>query len=95
MLDADEFMDGLDTRSDVQAAFKEQGHALHLELMRARRRAGLTQEQVAERMRAKKAVVTRLESSTAKTRPSMNMLERFAAATGHRVSLVFEPIAAD
>ena len=95
MLDADEFMQGLDARPDVQAAFKARGHDLHLELLRARKRAGLTQEEVAERMHTKKTVVSRLESSKSKSLPSMSTIERFAAATGHRVRLVFEPLAAD
>ncbi len=95
MLDANDFMTGLDSRADVQAAFKERGHDLHLELMRARKRAGLTQEQVAERMRTNKTVVSRLESSKAKSLTSMNTIERCAAASGHRARLVFEPIVAD
>lgn len=95
MLDANEFMNSLDTRPDVQAAYKERGHDLHLEVLRARKRAGLTQEQVAERMKTQKTAISRLESPRAKSLPSMKTLERFAAATGHRVKVVLEPITAE
>lgn len=92
MLDANEFLDSLNTRPDVQAAYKQLGCDLHLEIVRARKRAGLTQEQVAQRMNTKKTAISRLESPRAKALPSMKTLERFAEATGHRVRIVLEPI---
>lgn len=57
--------------------------------IRARARADLTQEQVAERMGTTQAVIARLESG--RTKPSTRTLERFAKATGSRLRIRFEP----
>ena len=51
-------------------------------------KAGLTQEQVAQRMNTTQTVVARLESG--KTKPSTRTLERFAQATGARLKISFE-----
>jgi ribosome-binding protein aMBF1 (putative translation factor) len=59
----------------------------------ARSRAGLTQQQLAERMHTTQAVIARLESGRVK--PSTRTLERLAAATGMRLRISFEPIAAE
>jgi transcriptional regulator with XRE-family HTH domain len=61
-------------------------------LIDARNRAGLTQEELAQRMRTTQPVVARLESG--RTRPSLRTLERLAEATGSRVLIIFEPRAA-
>ena len=53
-------------------------------LIGARARADLSQEQLAARMKTTRTVISRLESGRMK--PSMRTLERFAQATGHRVS---------
>jgi cysteine synthase A len=63
--------------------------ALVASLIEARTRAGLTQEQVAHRMKTTQAVIARLESGGSK--PSTRTLERFAAATGSRLKITFEP----
>lgn len=58
-------------------------------LIKARMKAGLTQQEVAERMNTTQAVVARLEAGG--RRPSTRTLERFARATGHRLKISFEP----
>ena len=58
-------------------------------LIQARVQAGLTQEQLAERMETTQSVIARLESG--RTRPSTQTLERLAAATGTRLRISFEP----
>lgn len=58
-------------------------------LIEARTGAGLTQAQLASRMRTTQSVVARLESGRA--RPSTRTLERIAAATGTRLKISFEP----
>lgn len=58
-------------------------------LIEARTRAGLTQEQVAQRMKTTQAVIARLESGGSK--PSTRTLERFAKATGSRLRITFDP----
>jgi ribosome-binding protein aMBF1 (putative translation factor) len=59
-------------------------------MIAARTQAGLTQEQLAKRMKTTQAVVARLESGRVK--PSTRTLERFAKATGMRVRISFERI---
>lgn len=59
-------------------------------LIEARTRAGLTQEQLAERMKTTQSVVARLEAG--RTRPSTKTLERYAKATGSRVKISFIPL---
>ena len=58
-------------------------------LIEARARAGLTQEQVAQRMKTTQAVVARLEGGG--SMPSMRTLEKYAKATGTRLKISFEP----
>lgn len=53
------------------------------ELVRARERAGLSQEEVALRMGTTQSAVARLESG--KTLPSTRTLIRFAQATGSKM----------
>lgn len=52
-------------------------------MIEARSRAGLTQEELAERMGTTQPVVARLESG--RIRPSTRTLERLAQATGSRL----------
>jgi len=58
-------------------------------MMEARARAGLTQAQVARRMKTTQTAVARLEGGRVK--PSTRTLERYAKATGHRLVIGFEP----
>lgn len=53
------------------------------ELVRARERAGLSQAEVARRMKTTQSVVARLESG--QTLPSTRTLLRFAEATGSKM----------
>jgi ribosome-binding protein aMBF1 (putative translation factor) len=71
--------------SETQAAEFEIARAL-IEL---RTKAGLTQEQLAERIHTKQSVVARLESGRSK--PSTQTLQRIARATGTRLKIRFEP----
>jgi transcriptional regulator with XRE-family HTH domain len=62
--------------------------ALARAVIAARVTAGLTQEQLAERMATSQSVIARLESG--RTRPSTQTLERLATATGTRLKISFE-----
>ncbi|MBI2680186.1 MAG: helix-turn-helix transcriptional regulator [Candidatus Solibacter usitatus] len=57
-------------------------------LIEARTRAGLTQQQVARRMKTTQAVIARLEGGGSK--PSTRTLERYAQATGSRLRITLE-----
>jgi len=58
-------------------------------VIEARRRAGLTQQQLARKMGTTQPVVARLESGS--TSPSLRTLQRLAEATGSRLLISFEP----
>lgn len=58
-------------------------------LIEARTQAGLTQEQLAERMETSQSAIARLESGRA--RPSARTLERLAQATNTRLHISFQP----
>lgn len=62
-------------------------------LLEARRRAGLTQEQVAERMGVKQSALARIESSltSRKHSPSLATLRKYAAAVGCRIEIKLAP----
>jgi transcriptional regulator with XRE-family HTH domain len=59
-------------------------------MIEARARAGLTQQQLAERMHTTQAVIARLESGRVKS--STRTLERLATATGLRLRISFESV---
>ena len=61
-------------------------------LIRARAEAGLTQEQLADRMGTKQEVVARWEGG--KVMPSTRTLERLAKATGTTLRISFTPCSA-
>ena len=68
----------------------EEEFALVSALIKARADSGLTQEEVARRMKTTQAAVARLEGG--RGLPSTRTLQRFAEATGHRLKIGFEPI---
>jgi len=55
----------------------------------ARVKAGLTHDQLAQRMETTQSVIARLEGGRSK--PSTQTLERLASATGTRLKITFEP----
>jgi len=59
-------------------------------LVRARANAGLSQSEVAARMGTSQASIARLESGRLAT--TTRTIRRYAAATGHRVRIVLEPV---
>jgi transcriptional regulator with XRE-family HTH domain len=59
---------------------------------KARLRAGLSQAELARRMKTTQSTIARLESG--RGRPSTRTLARFAEATGHRLKIGFEPLKA-
>lgn len=59
------------------------------EILTARKAAGLTQAQIAERMGTQTPAIARLENAlaTGKHSPSLNTLKRYAEALGKRVEV--------
>src|SRR4051812_15502001 len=68
----------------------EEEFALILEVAKARQRAGLSQAELARRMKTTQSTIARLESG--RGLPSTRTLGRFAKATGHRLKISFEPL---
>jgi ribosome-binding protein aMBF1 (putative translation factor) len=64
-------------------------YAILDEILSARRAAGLTQAQVAERMRTKASAVARLENAlvSGKHSPSIGTLRKYAAAVGKKLEV--------
>jgi HTH-type transcriptional regulator/antitoxin HipB len=58
-------------------------------LRQARERAGLTQDQVAERLETKKSAISRIENSAGSIR--LSTLERYARAIGSELFLELRP----
>ena len=75
-------------RASKRKGFAEAYDALELEyqvanqMLKARSRAGLTQDTVAERMGTTKSAISRLESAGKKHAPSIATLQRYAQAVG-------------
>ena len=59
--------------------------ALARQMIAARSRAGLSQAEVARRMKTTQSTIARLEGGG--TLPSLNSLTRYAQAIGHRVDV--------
>lgn len=83
-------------KAHKRPGFTEAYNALELEyqivdqLLRARRRAGLTQEAIAERMKTTKSAVCRLEAGM-RHAPSISTLKRYANAVGCDVQVKLIP----
>jgi predicted transcriptional regulator len=79
----------------IKAAYEAQAEEMALldELLEARRRAGLTQAQVAERMGTQAPAVARLEAGGGSKRhsPSIANLRRYAEAVGCRLEIRLRP----
>src|SRR3954471_22399015 len=80
---------------DVKAEYDAQAEEFALldELLRARRKAGLTQAEVAARMGTKTPAVARLEAGGGSRRhsPSVATLRKYARAVGCRVEIRLKP----
>jgi ribosome-binding protein aMBF1 (putative translation factor) len=68
----------------------EEEFALIAAVAKARMRSGLSQAQLAKRMKTTQSTIARLESGRAL--PSTRTLSRFAKATGHKLKISFEPV---
>ena len=83
-------------KARARKGFAEEYDALELEyqlagqMLRARSRAGLTQDAVAERMGTTKSAISRLESA-AKHAPSLTTLKRYARAVGCELQVRLVP----
>jgi transcriptional regulator with XRE-family HTH domain len=59
------------------------------EILKARTNAGITQEELAERIGTTQSAVARMETAIGKHSPTVATLRRYAAALGYRVQVRF------
>lgn len=92
MTDLKEFRKKALTDAAVRAEYDALAPAFEIarEFIRARARAGLTQQELADRMQTTQSTIARLESG--RGLPSMRTLARFAKATGTRPVITFVPV---
>ncbi len=68
----------------------EEEFSLVSALIAARSEADMTQQEVAEKMETSQSYIAKLEGGAVS--PSMKALKRYAAATGSRLKISFEPV---
>jgi transcriptional regulator with XRE-family HTH domain len=83
-----ELLQRADVRAEYDALADE--FALAGALIEARSRAAMTQAEVARSMQTSQSYVAKLEGG--QVSPSFQALRRFAAATGTRLTIRFEPL---
>jgi len=93
--DHEAFLEKAMRRKGFSAVYDDLGadYELVRQLLRARMKAGLTQEEVARRMGTTKSAISRLEG-VGKHSPSVSTLRRYARAVGCEVELRLVPVAA-
>ncbi len=66
-------------------------YELRRKLIKIRKEAGLTQEQIAEILKTKKSNISRLENVNSTISPKLSTIEEYAKATGYKVQIRFIP----
>jgi transcriptional regulator with XRE-family HTH domain len=66
-------------------------YELRKQLIALRKEAGLTQEDLAEKLHTKKSNISRLESANSKSSPRLSTIEEYAHAMGYEVKIDFIP----
>lgn len=89
-----EKMMAIDGVAEEVERLNREEYALLDQMLAARKAAGMSQADVAEKMGTKATAISRLESALAsgKHSPSIDTLRRYAEATGQRLEIRFIPI---
>ncbi len=66
-------------------------YELRKQLIRIRKNAGFTQEELAELLNTKKSNISRLENVNSKISPKLSTIEKYAQAVGYRLEINFVP----
>jgi len=67
-------------------------YELRKKLIRLRKQAGLTQEEMARILHTKKSNISRLENVNSKISPKLSTIENYAKAIGYILEVNFIPI---
>jgi DNA-binding XRE family transcriptional regulator len=65
---------------------------LRKKLIRLRKEAGLTQEEMAKLLHTKKSNISRLENVNSKISPTLSTIEMYAKAIGYKLEVNFIPM---
>ena len=78
---------------DVRAEYELLSAAYHLrkKLIGLRKKAGLTQEELAEKLHTQKSNISRLENINSKISPGLSTIEEYAKVVGFKLKLDFVP----
>jgi len=66
-------------------------YALRKQLIRIRKDAGFTQEELAEILHTKKSNISRLENVNSNISPKLSTIEEYAKAMGYQIEINFIP----
>lgn len=66
-------------------------YALRRQLIRIRKEAGFTQEELAEILHTQKSNISRLENVHSKISPKLSTIEEYAKAVGYKLEITFTP----
>ncbi len=64
-------------------------YELRKQLILMRKKAGLTQEELAKKLNTKKSNISRLENFMSKSSPKLSTIQAYAKATGHEMKIEF------
>jgi len=67
-------------------------YELRKKLIRLRKQAGLTQEEMAQLLNTKKSNISRLENVNSKISPKISTIEKYARAIGYNININFVPL---
>lgn len=66
-------------------------YSLRKQLIKLRKNAGLTQEELATILRTQKSNISRLENVNSKSSPKLSTIEEYARAVGYSIHIDFVP----
>jgi len=67
-------------------------YALRKQLIKIRKEAGITQEELAELLHTQKSNISRLENVNSKISPKLSTIESYAKALGFKIEIQFKPL---
>ncbi len=78
---------------DVQKEYEalKPAYILRKQLIKMRKDAGLTQEELAEILHTKKSNISRLENVSSSISPKLSTIEEYARAVGYQIEINFIP----
>ena len=81
------------SKPDVKKEYDDLAPAYKLrkQLIKIRKDAGLTQEEIADLLHTKKSNISRLENVNSTISPKLSTIEQYAKAVGYKLELSFVP----